>query len=123
MAAIGPATRAEPSADSASMRWGKTPGSVAAATAMTCRPAAGEPRVAGPGPSLPAAATTTVPSSEAFAEATASGSSGPPEPPRLMLMTWATGLAKPATVVGDTASSMARRMSSLRHAPAALQAL
>src|SRR5205814_1374395 len=85
------------------------PGSFDAATAITCRPAAGEPSVPSFGPELPAAATTEQPSKVALSEATAVASSGPPPPPRLMLITSATGLGWRSTVVGDTASGIAAK--------------
>src|SRR4029078_4640402 len=63
------------------------PGSVFAATAITRRPAEGDPSVPSPGPELPAAATTIAPASTALSAATDVASSGPPLPPRLMLIT------------------------------------
>src|SRR6185436_18399298 len=88
---------------------------------MTWTPAAGEPVVPSPGPELPEAATTTVPVRAALLAATAVGLLGPPEPPRLMLMTLAigfgnsalAGFAWPCTVgkvKGDTESSIAMMM-------------
>ena len=68
------------------------PGCVVAPTEITCVPAAGEPVVPSPGPELPEAATTVAPASAALLAATAVGLSGPPLPPRLMLMTFAIGL-------------------------------
>ena len=94
-------------------------GSFEAATAITRRPAAGEPSVPSFGPELPAAATTEQPSKVALSEATAVASSGPPPPPRLMLITFAIGFGCRSTVVGDTASSIAITMFEVKHPPIA----
>ncbi len=58
-----------------------------APTASTSGASAGEPTVLSPGPSLPAAATTTTPALTAAALACSSGSSGVGGPDRLMLTT------------------------------------
>src|SRR5258705_13872026 len=95
---------------------------------MTCVPAAGEPVVPSPGPEFPEAATTTVPVRAALLAATAVASLGPPDPPRLMLMTFATGfgksplagLALPCTVGnvnGDTESSSAMMIFAVSQPP------
>src|SRR6266498_3330930 len=109
-----------------SIVFAPVPGSFDAPTAITRRPAAGDPRVASPlSPELPAAATTAVPvgfqgvGKVALSEATEVGSSGPPPPPRLMLMTFAIGFACISTVVGFTASSIASTMLDVRHPPIA----
>src|SRR5712692_5210836 len=86
------------------------PGSVFAAGEITRRPAPGAPTVPSPGPELPAAATTLVPNKVALSDATALGESGPPPPPKLMLMTFAIGFGCRSTVCGDTASSIAMMM-------------
>src|SRR5919107_6415633 len=99
------------------------PGCVVAATEMTWRPAAGLPMVPSPGPSLPAEATTVVPSSAAFEAATAVASSGPPEPPRERLMTCATGFGCIVTEKGETASSMPRMVEALTQEPVPVQTL
>src|SRR5918992_526287 len=64
-------------------------GCVLAPTEMTCLPAAGLPVVPSPGPELPEEATTVAPVRAALLHATAVGLSGPPEPPKLKLMTCA----------------------------------
>src|SRR6185503_11497224 len=85
------------------------PGCVVAPTEITCSPAAGDPVVPSPGPELPEAATTIVPMSAALLAAIEFGLSGPPPPPRLMLMTWATGFGSSGllSVNGETESSSA----------------
>src|SRR5687768_15725674 len=99
------------------------PGCVVAATEMTWRPAEGLPMVPSPGPELPAEATTVVPSSAAFEAATADASSGPPAPPKLKLMTCATGFGCIVTEKGETASSMPRMVEELTHEPVPVQTL
>ncbi|CAM5357869.1 hypothetical protein STANM309S_00821 [Streptomyces tanashiensis] len=79
---------------------------VEAPTAMTPSAAAGVLTVPLPGPSLPAAATTTTPARTAAVAARPSGSVPSPGPPRLMLMTSARwGL------LGSAAASMPAMMS------------
>src|SRR6267378_2582513 len=92
-------------------------GSVVAAAAITRVPAAGEPRVASPGPEFPAAATTTHPANVALSDAMAVGLSGPPPPPKLMLMTLAIGFGCKSTVCGDTASSIDITMFAVEQPP------
>src|SRR5687768_7940245 len=99
------------------------PGCVVAATEMTWRPEEGLPMVPSPGPELPAEATTVVPSSAALEAATADASSGPPEPPKLKLMTCATGFGCIVTEKGETASSMPRMVEELTHEPVPVQTL
>ena len=76
------------------------------------RLAAGEPVVPSPGPEFPEAATTIAPANAALLAAIAVGLSGPPPPPRLMLMTCATGFGRSALfkVNGETESSSAMMM-------------
>src|ERR1051325_432337 len=82
-------------------------GSMLFATHVTRRPVHGEPTVLSPGPELPPAATTLQPRRTALSAAMEGTASGPPEPPRLMLMTCAIGFGKPVTVREETESSMA----------------
>jgi hypothetical protein len=89
------------------------------ATQVTSRPTHGAPTVEAPGPELPAAATTLVPRRTALSDATAVGLSGLPDPPRLMLMTCATGLEKPLIVRGETESSIAMVITEVKHPPTA----
>ena len=78
---------------------------------MTRRPTAGSPTVFSFGPELPAEATTTAPASAALLAATASALFGSPDdPPKLMLITVATGLGNPSGSVGERASSSAVMM-------------
>src|SRR6185295_894624 len=88
------------------------PGCVVAPTEMTWIPAAGDPVVPSPGPAFPEAATTIAPANAALLAAIAVGLSGPPPPPRLMLMTCATGFGRSALfkVNGETESSSAMMM-------------
>src|SRR5436190_5275440 len=85
------------------------PGCVVAPTEITCTPEAGDPVVPSPGPEFPEAATTTVPANAALLAAIEVGLSGPPPPPRLMLMTCAIGFGSSGlfSVNGDTESSSA----------------
>src|SRR5437763_13628777 len=63
------------------------PGCVVAPTEITCTPDASDPDVPTPGPEFPEPATTTQPTRAALRAAIAYGLSGPPPPPRHMLMT------------------------------------
>src|SRR5258708_4069107 len=98
-------------------------GSFEAPAAITWRPAAGEPTVASPGPEFPAAATTTVPVKAALSAATDVASSGPPVPPRLMLITFAIGFGCIVNVTGETASSNASVIASPMQLPVPVQTL
>src|SRR6266403_2259405 len=98
-------------------------GSFEAPAAITWRPAAGEPTVASPGPEFPAAATTTVPVKAALSAAVEVASSGPPAPPRLMLITLAIGFGCIVSVTGDTASSKASVIASPKQLPVPVQTL
>ena len=76
-----------------------------------------------PGPSFPAEATTVVPRSAALLAATELGVSGPPTPPRLRLITCATGFGCSVKVRGETESSIERMVAAVTQVPAALQTL
>jgi hypothetical protein len=66
---------------------------------------------------LPEDATTVAPVRAALLHATAVGLVGPPEPPKLRLMTWATGFACSVRVKGETESSSAMIVSACSQPP------